>query len=107
VSDRRLARCTALVCLVVALTSSGCSLPGARYWEIPANRTTQDFERDHRVCYADAHFVTLGFFSPAEMDAAYVQCLTVLGWTPTEGGTASPCRSRYSEPRPQCQPNTK
>lgn len=108
VSNRRRASSPAtVVALLVVVISAGCSLPAARYWDIPANRTTADFERDHRVCYADAHFVTLGFFSPAEMDQAYVHCLAVLGWKPTEGGAESACRGRYSEPRPHCQPTMK
>jgi hypothetical protein len=105
VSNRR--RAISVVALLVVVISAGCSLPAAHYWDIPANRTTQDFERDHRVCYADAHFVTLGFFSPAEMDQAYVHCLAVLGWKPTEGGAESACRGRYSEPRPHCQLSVK
>lgn len=107
-AHRRVVRFTATVVgLFVALIATGCSLPPYRSWEIPTSRTIQDFERDHRVCYADAHQVTLGFFSPAEIDRAYVECLEALGWKPAAPGATSPCSSRYSRPRPYCQPSTK
>jgi hypothetical protein len=86
--------------------ASGCALPDHRYWEVPADgRTAQDFERDHRICYADSHRVTLEIIGPAQVDRAYVDCLTALGWKPADAGSSSSaCRSRYSEGRPDCRP---
>jgi len=93
--------------LLTALTSTACSPPGYRYWELPASRTTQDFQRDHRVCYLDAHHVTVGFFGPSELDRNYVECLDALGWKPAERGAMSTCHSVFSENRPHCEPNMK
>jgi hypothetical protein len=93
--------------LFVALTSTACSPPAYRYWDVPAGRTTQDFQRDHRVCYLDAHQATLGFYGPSEYDRNYVECIEALGWKPAEPGATSTCHSVYSENRPYCEPNTK
>jgi hypothetical protein len=101
-------RLTATVaCLFTALISTACGPPAYRYWELPASRTTQDFQRDHRVCYLDAHHVTVGFFGPSELDRNYVECLEALGWKPAEPGAPSTCHSVYSENRPNCESNTK
>jgi hypothetical protein len=90
--------------LAIALALAGCALPGHRYWHLPDSRTAQDFERDHRLCYADAHRVTLEIIGPTQVDRAYVDCLTALGWKTTETEGTSSCRSRYSEGRPECPP---
>jgi hypothetical protein len=82
--------------------AAGCALPGHRSWEVPQGRTAQDFERDHRIRYAESHRVTLEIIGPTRVDRAYVDCLTALGWKPADAGASSACRSRYSEGRPNC-----
>src|SRR5687768_9444824 len=77
---RRELKCTATTAWVLsAVLATGCALPGPRYWGLASGRTAQDFERDHRICYADAHRVTLDIIGPAQVDRAYVDCLTAPG----------------------------